>query len=473
MLKRHWKLIFIVISQFVDFLAMVGAAGIVLWLDHETALQLGRNIFELKTGILVFGICYVTLASMFGYYRGVFHLKSSTRIGLAAKAYILSIFVTLSVIALIFDMTMNRHAVIIFCSSFPLLFLLCKFFLRWLHTYFHRKGFGVHPSLIAGFDSASLYIYNHFDAFPELGYSVRGFIMKQKNANTQAQPQYTLQEVEEVIRTQGIDRIFIPSTDLIVNGYASLKKISRKHRIKLKVLSPHARTLLKYAKVQDIAGITLTTPPRYKVDKIKLLAKRLIDIIGSLMLITIFSPIFILAIVLIWIEDGSPVFYTQQRTSIKDGKSFHFIKFRTMILHAEDMLDRLKELNESDGPLFKMKHDPRVTKVGRSLRKFSIDELPQLFNVLKGDMSLVGPRPLPPSDFENVDTPDEFWDAVKERGRVKPGMTGIWQISGRSDIKFTEMILLDLYYVENHSLMFDLEILFETIPAVLFGKGAY
>jgi len=144
-----------------------------------------------------------------------------------------------------------------------------------------------------------------------------------------------------------------------------------------------------------------------------------------------------------------------------------------MIDGADELKEELFEFNETDGALFKMRNDPRMTKVGKFIRKFSIDEIPQLFNVLKGDMSLVGPRPLPPSDFERLEEGPEFWEAVKYRGKMKPGITGLWQISGRSHIGFREMILLDLYYVENQSLLFDLEILFETVPVVLFGKGAY
>jgi Sugar transferases involved in lipopolysaccharide synthesis len=197
------------------------------------------------------------------------------------------------------------------------------------------------------------------------------------------------------------------------------------------------------------------------------------DIVLASIAILLFSPIFLLTITAIYLESGRPIFFLQKRSSLKGGKEFYFMKFRSMVDNADQLKEQLLGRNESDGALFKMKDDPRITTVGRFIRNLSIDELPQLFNVLKGDMSLVGPRPLPLTDMENVNESDEFWETIQDRGLVKPGMTGLWQISGRSDVKFREMILLDLYYVENHSLLFDLEIMFETIPVVLFSKGAY
>jgi lipopolysaccharide/colanic/teichoic acid biosynthesis glycosyltransferase len=173
------------------------------------------------------------------------------------------------------------------------------------------------------------------------------------------------------------------------------------------------------------------------------------------------------------IESGFPIFFKHRRASVRGGKEFNFIKFRSMIKNADQMKESLFRENETDGILFKMKNDPRMTRVGQFIRKYSIDELPQLINVIKGEMSLVGPRPLPIADFDKADERLEYWDFVKVRDRVKPGITGLWQISGRSNLGFKEMVWLDLYYVENQSLLFDLEILFETIPVVLFGKGAY
>ena len=142
-------------------------------------------------------------------------------------------------------------------------------------------------------------------------------------------------------------------------------------------------------------------------------------------------------------------------------------KFRTMYVDAEERLKDLMKYNEADGPLFKMKNDPRITRVGRFLRKFSIDELPQIINVLKGELSLVGPRPPIPSEVQ------KYGEWEMKRMNVKQGITGLWQISGRSDLSFEEMARLDLYYIQNWSIEMDIKIIIKTIPTVLFGKGAY
>jgi lipopolysaccharide/colanic/teichoic acid biosynthesis glycosyltransferase len=205
----------------------------------------------------------------------------------------------------------------------------------------------------------------------------------------------------------------------------------------------------------------------------KRLLKRLFDILFASLSLLVISPILITASIAIFIETGTPIFFKQKRAAIKGGKIFHFYKFRSMIQDADAVKESLFEKNESDGALFKIRNDPRMTRVGKLIRKFSIDELPQLINVLKGEMSIVGPRPLPVSDLEKVEGTKEFWRSIKDREKLKPGITGLWQVSGRSKLGFSEMIWLDLYYIENQSLLFDLEIIFATIPVVLFGKGAY
>jgi exopolysaccharide biosynthesis polyprenyl glycosylphosphotransferase len=203
------------------------------------------------------------------------------------------------------------------------------------------------------------------------------------------------------------------------------------------------------------------------VVKVSYFLKRALDILLSLFFLIIFSPIFIVTALAIVIENPGPIFYSQTRIG-KDGKPFDFYKFRSMVVNADKIKDELIQQNESeDGVIFKMKKDPRITKVGRLIRRFSIDELPQLLNVLKGDMSLVGPRPPIPREVNEYSLED------RKRLHIKPGITCIWQVSGRSDIPFTEQVELDKQYISSQSFWKDLLILLKTIPAVITGKGAY
>ena len=201
--------------------------------------------------------------------------------------------------------------------------------------------------------------------------------------------------------------------------------------------------------------------------KAVMLFKLSIDILFSLIMVILLSPLFILTAVSIYIEDPGPVFYIAPRVG-KDGSHFGFIKFRSMIMNADKIKDKLLAQNESEGGvIFKMKRDPRVTRTGRFIRRFSIDELPQLFNVLKGDMSLVGPRPPLPREVAEYTLND------RKRLHVMPGITCLWQVKGRSDIPFNEQVQLDMQYIKSNSIWKDVKILLMTIPAVISGKGAY
>jgi exopolysaccharide biosynthesis polyprenyl glycosylphosphotransferase len=194
--------------------------------------------------------------------------------------------------------------------------------------------------------------------------------------------------------------------------------------------------------------------------------KGMVDRVVALFALLVLSPIFTMIAVAIRVDSRGPVFFRQRRVGL-GGKEFDVFKFRSMVVDADSLLASLTQMNETDGLMFKMRRDPRVTKVGRWLRKWSLDEIPQLINVAKGDMSLVGPRPPLPSEVAWYD------QDVARRLLVKPGMTGLWQVSGRSDLSWDDGIRLDLYYVENWSLAADLAILWKTVGAVLFRKGAY
>jgi exopolysaccharide biosynthesis polyprenyl glycosylphosphotransferase len=217
---------------------------------------------------------------------------------------------------------------------------------------------------------------------------------------------------------------------------------------------------------QQVAGLPLihvTTPTLEGGQRV---AKRLFDITVSAVLIVLAAPAMVLLASLITLDSRGPVLFRQERVGI-EGKLFRMLKFRSMVVDAESKLTDLVDKNEGSGPLFKMKNDPRVTRMGRTLRRLSLDELPQLFNVFGGSMSLVGPRPPLPREVEAYESD------VRRRLLVKPGVTGLWQVSGRSNLSWQDSVRLDLYYVENWSLAGDLVIILRTVRAVFHSTGAY
>jgi exopolysaccharide biosynthesis polyprenyl glycosylphosphotransferase len=198
-----------------------------------------------------------------------------------------------------------------------------------------------------------------------------------------------------------------------------------------------------------------------------LLAKRIMDLLGAFLGIILLLPVFIIVAICIKLEDPKgPVFFKQIRIG-KDGKNFYMYKFRSMVVDAEERLNDLLKYNEVSGAMFKIKEDPRTTKIGKFIRKTSIDELPQLWNVLKGEMSLVGPRPPLPREVA------QYTEYDKQRLLVTPGCTGLWQVSGRNDLGFAEMVELDLKYIRERSLLYDIKIIFKTIKIMIKPNSAY
>lgn len=217
---------------------------------------------------------------------------------------------------------------------------------------------------------------------------------------------------------------------------------------------------------QQVAGLPLihvTTPTLEGGQRV---AKRLFDVVVSGLLILLFAPLMLLVALLVRLDSKGPILFRQERVGI-EGTPFRMLKFRSMVVDAEDQLQKLIAKNEGSGVLFKMKDDPRVTRIGRILRKYSVDELPQLFNIFEGSMSLVGPRPPLPKEVA------AYEHDVRRRLLVRPGLTGLWQVSGRSNLSWQDSVRLDLYYVENWSLTGDLVILLRTVRAVFRSTGAY
>jgi len=281
-----------------------------------------------------------------------------------------------------------------------------------------------------------------------------------------------VQHLSFIINAYHLDRIIICASDLSGEELAFCAEVCQRMNVQLNHLPDFAAVggqRLHLTSVNDVPLIEVRPANLSRWDR---LVKRAIDVTLVLLSAPLLLPLFAIVAVAIRLDSRGPVFYTSLRVG-QGGRFFRFLKFRSMVVDAERQLTRLGGENEKDGHLFKMAHDPRVTRVGKFLRCFSIDELPQLINVLLGQMSLVGPRPLPVHTFRLDGESPEFGYWSRQRHSVPPGMTGLWQVRGRSDLDFQQMMGLDLYYIRHWSLWMDLAILLQTLPAVLRRRGAY
>ena len=298
------------------------------------------------------------------------------------------------------------------------------------------------------------------------GFKLVGFLGKENEREVQGLPVLgKLSDFLSVCRKYFIDEIIVTlpyeSSDTI-----NIIKSAQKMHLGVRVVPNNFEEVVPLADVQYLGVIPLLTY-KQKIHYLTLALKRIFDFFVSLLLLIVLSPVFLIISLFIKIDSDGPVLYKQKRSGRK-GRVFKLYKFRSMIKGADKMKVELADKNEvKDGVLFKIRNDPRVTRVGRFLRRYSLDELPQLFNVLRGDMSLVGPRP------PTLDEVKQYNDTHMQRLSIHPGITGLSQVRGRSDLTFHRWIRWDLWYVNNWSFWLDLYILFQTIPVVIKGKGAY
>jgi exopolysaccharide biosynthesis polyprenyl glycosylphosphotransferase len=275
-------------------------------------------------------------------------------------------------------------------------------------------------------------------------------------------------DLGKIIEAQNIDRVIIAFSKVSHEELLEAIRACRDAGVAVDVVPRLFEFLDGVRSLDQIGGLPLLSIGVPVLASTMVAAKRVLDVIGSAALIFIFSPLMIATAIAIKLESKGPVFFRQPRAG-RANESFKLIKFRSMYVDAEQRKAEFDELNEaSDGVMFKIREDPRVTRVGRFIRRFSIDELPQLFNVLKGEMSLVGPRPLILSETAAL---EERWHL--RRLELRPGITGPWQVYGRSQSPFQEMVRFDYQYVAGWSLARDIEILLATLPAVMSGRGAY
>jgi exopolysaccharide biosynthesis polyprenyl glycosylphosphotransferase len=320
-----------------------------------------------------------------------------------------------------------------------------------------KRGIGVHKVIIIGENDTSRRLRRNFREHPEQGVQVVAVIGHQDAGRI-------VREIAEYLETHQPSEVIQTDPTLRQSSVEHLLDFCDEHRLRYKFTPNIFETQATNIGLSTVAGIPIVELKHTPLEGWGRIGKRSLDLAGSGLGILVLSPILIALALAVKIGSRGPVFYRQER--VDRDQIFRIYKFRSMYLGADQMLEKLKKYNERSGPLFKIKNDPRVTPVGRFIRKTSLDELAQLINVLKGDMSLVGPRPHLPSEIAR------YKKHHRKLLRIKPGITGLAAISGRSDLDFEDEVRLDTYYIEHWSLLLDLKILLRTIPVVLARRSA-
>jgi exopolysaccharide biosynthesis polyprenyl glycosylphosphotransferase len=337
-------------------------------------------------------------------------------------------------------------------------------------SYVRRRGVGVARAIIVGAGEVGRTVMRTMVAHPELGYEIVGFVDDDPSKGTTDIGRFkglgSLDNLAHLVQDEAIDEVIITLPWQYHRKIMAIMAQCERENVRARIVPDLFQMTLSRMSVSEMAGIPLIGVKEVRIGGIPFLIKRGVDVAFSLFVLVFAAPLMALIALSIKLDSPGPVFFRQQRMG-KGGQPFTLYKFRSMTLGAEEQKELLRDLNQADGPIFKIREDPRVTWVGRGLRRFSLDELPQFYNVLRGDMSLIGPRPPLPEEVAQY----QSWHM--RRLEIAPGITGLWQISGRSELPFDEMALLDIYYVEQWSPALDLKILLRTIPSVIFGDGAY
>ncbi|GAB4273208.1 MAG: sugar transferase [Candidatus Promineifilaceae bacterium] len=401
--------------------------------------------------------------------RGEFLIDEISRVSYAAATAI----TLMMAITFLFQpqAPFSRLLLIWLLAAIVLLIGLARLCRRLFLDFAYQRGRLADRAIIVGSGEVGRGVMRTLLARPDLGFKAIGYLVdgsKENNIGLGRIPclgEYT--ELDKVLReTPNIHTVFIALPGEMHQQIAQLLRVCQHHNVRAQAVPDLLQISLHRVEFNNMAGVPVLSVRDVGISRFQQALKRLMDL--TIIAIGAVPALLVMAIIAIAIKLDSPgpVLYSAVRVG-KDGKLFKMYKFRSMVTDAEKLKPALQNLNEADGPIFKIRNDPRLTRVGRFIRRTSLDELPQLYNVLRGEMSLVGPRP--PLEEEVA----QYKPWHRQRLSVIGGITGLWQVSGRSDLTFDELCLLDIYYIENWSLALDIRILLQTIPHSVFGKGAY
>jgi exopolysaccharide biosynthesis polyprenyl glycosylphosphotransferase len=484
MVKRDIGWLLVMINVVVDALLTIGGFNLAWWLRYVIGVmeEVGRpefvplaNYHSMRYGlVLVILLVFAT--------SGIYRMPRGRSFLIEASQLIHAILVALGllVIALFFVRIPFSSRLLLGLSGIivTLLLLSARLIERRAKQIFWRRGIGVLRVLVVGDGTAARGIMRTLLQRPNSGYKLWGCLALDIHHSGNAllvnadRPMLvsvhgSVDDLDAVIRAHNIQQVIIAMPSTEVEAIQRAVQICIRRQVDLRLAPELYSIAARQVEVDNTYGRSMLNVCAPSLSGQQQAVKRLLDILLSVIALVPFGLLLMLAIaVMIKLDSPGPIFFRQKRLT-RDGRRFCAYKFRSMRVNAEAELAQLKHANEAEGPIFKMRNDPRVTRVGKWLRRTSLDELPQIFNILRGEMSWVGPRPPLPSEVELY----EEWQ--KRRLGTTTGLTGLWQVSGRSLLPFDEMVKLDLYYVENWSVWLDLKILLMTIPAVVKAKGAY
>lgn len=446
-------------------------------ISRETSLRGTVSFFEmrLKLGNVLFGISYVLAWNLILRLVGMYE---SQRLATARQAIqAIAAAVAIAVVPLIplralFDLDALRHgATEVFALTVFVALVTERGVLRLVASQLRVHGRNLRFVLFVGDGREAASMADTFTRRETLGYRILSTVdvSELTGADDEAKQNALLARVEAELKRHAVDEVFVSlpllrSTVLVER----LVSLCDEEGVIVRILSRLSGMRWAWASIDNLLDqpVITVSSVHTQLDFGGMLAKRVLDVVVSGAALILLAPVFVLVAIAIKLDSRGPVLFSQKRVGF-NRRHLLVYKFRTMVVDAAERQGQIEHLNEAEGPVFKIQNDPRVTRIGGFLRRTSLDELPQLFNVLRGDMSLVGPRPLPVRDFERIET---RWH--RRRFSVKPGLTCLWQVAKREP-KFDEWVQMDMEYIDNWSLALDLKILAKTIPAVLSGHGAH
>lgn len=467
-----WKYILVVADVLLILLACILAYFVRYNLQWFRAVDPASEIafsayLPVALALAAFSVVAYRLSNVYPYKRGRGLFEQTYDIITATTASIMAVIT----ISLFFRPLLDSRLIFLYIAIFVTLLLgLSRLLILLMLNKLRQVGVGVERTVLVGAGDVGRMVMRNIVARPELGYQLIGFLddnpTKGQTDIGRFRALGEVDNLEKILVKENIQRVIICLPWQSHRTTQRLLRLCSQASVFAQVVPDLFQLTRNQMQVEQLNGIPLISVNNTTIQGWNLFLKRLTDIVFTLFGASLCLPLALLIAVAIRLDSPGPVIYTQTRIG-RNGRPFRCFKFRSMVSGADQLRRQISDLNEATGPWFKMRADPRLTRVGRILRRYSLDELPQFINVLLGDMSLVGPRPNLPNEV------DQYEEWHKKRLSASPGITGLWQVSGRSDLTFDEMVLLDIYYVENWSLLLDLSIVLRSIPAVLRARGAY